>query len=173
MEVLADLSAWQKLELFCVTVGILLLVVGHVGWYREQERHNDMVSLSLLLGSVLAGAPLAIAAIHDRWTGRFEGIYFFNEFGFLTVGVLLLVTGVLFQLRATTLSGATLTALYFLTLLIFVPWGRLNAVAIALTAGGGTIFALGLLLSVYRDRLLSLPERVRRREGLFRVLGWR
>jgi hypothetical protein len=28
-------------------------------------------------------------------------------------------------------------------------------------------------LSVYRDRLLTLPENARRREGVFRVLGWR
>ena len=77
------------------------------------------------------------------------------------------------QLRATTLVGAALTALYFLTLLIFVPWGRLNAVATAVTIGGGLIFGTGLVLSVYRERLLALPDRIKRREGVFRVLGWR
>jgi hypothetical protein len=35
------------------------------------------------------------------------------------------------------------------------------------------IFPTGLLLSIYRDRLLALPEKVKRREGIFRVLGWR
>jgi hypothetical protein len=39
--------------------------------------------------------------------------------------------------------------------------------------GGGLFFGIGLLLSVYRDRLLTLPERFKRREGVFRVLSWR
>ncbi len=42
-----------------------------------------------------------------------------------------------------------------------------------MTIGGGTIFATGILLSIYRDRLLMLPEQVKRREGIFRVLSWR
>lgn len=35
------------------------------------------------------------------------------------------------------------------------------------------IIGTGVLLSIYRDRLLTLPDRVRRREGMFRVLSWR
>ena len=66
-----------------------------------------------------------------------------------------------------------LTVLYFLTLVIFLPWSRLNAVAIFILVGGGVLFSSGLLLSVYRDRLLTLPDRIKRREGLFRVLNWR
>jgi hypothetical protein len=42
-----------------------------------------------------------------------------------------------------------------------------------MTLGGGTIFLIGLLLSVYRDRLLALPEKFKRREGIFQVLSWR
>jgi hypothetical protein len=34
-------------------------------------------------------------------------------------------------------------------------------------------FGAGLLLSLYRDRLLALPEWIKRREGVFRVLTWR
>ena len=37
----------------------------------------------------------------------------------------------------------------------------------------GTIFAAAILLSVYRDRLLALPDKIKRREGVFRVFGWR
>jgi hypothetical protein len=173
VQVLSHLTPWQKLEIFCVAVGLLLLAVGHVGWYREQERHSDLVSLSLLFGSLLAGVPLAVAAIVDRYRGNFEGFYVLNELGFLAVSLLLLVSGVLFRLRATTLTGAALTVLYFVTLLVYLPWGRMNVVAVALTAGGGVIFGLGLLLSVYRERLLALPDRVKRREGIFRVLAWR
>jgi hypothetical protein len=35
------------------------------------------------------------------------------------------------------------------------------------------IFSFGLVLSVYRDRLLTLPDKIKRREGVFRVLSWR
>jgi hypothetical protein len=170
LSVLSVLSPLQKLEVFCVVIGLLLLAVGHIGWYREQERQNDLVTLSLLLGSLLVGVPLAIATLIDRSRNDFIPL---NEFGFLAASVLLLTTGFLFQLKSTTLTGAALTVLYFVTLLVFVPWSRLNAVAISITVGGGTLFVTGLLLSVYRDRLLTLPDRIKHREGLFRVLNWR
>jgi hypothetical protein len=170
VQALSTLSIWQKLEIFSVVIGLVLLAVGHVGWYREQERHNDLVSLSLALGSLLAGVPLAIATLVDRGQDHF---IFLNEFGFLAVSLLLLTTGFVFQLRSTTLTGAVLTALYFVTLLIFVPWGRLNAVATFILVGGGVLFGTGLVLSVYRDRLLTLPDRIKRREGIYRVLSWR
>lgn len=168
--VLSQLSLWQKLEIFSVAVGLLLLVAGHIGWYREQERENDMVSLSLFLGSLLVGMPLAIATFIDRSRDHFIVL---NELGFLAAAVLLVTTGFLFQLKSTTLVGAALTALYFVTLLIYVPWSRLNAVAIFITVGGGILFGAGLLLSMYRDRLLALPDRIKHREGIFRVLTWR
>jgi hypothetical protein len=173
VQALSDLSPWQKLEIFSVIVGLLLLVFGHLGWYREQDRESDLVSLSLLLGSLLAGVPLAIATLIDRYHGEFAGLHFLNEIGFLAISILLLATGFLFQLKATTLTGAALTALYFITLLIYVPWSRLNYVAIFIMAGGGLIFGTALLLSVYRERLLALPDQIQRREGIFRVLGWR
>jgi hypothetical protein len=170
LTMLSVLTPWQKLEVFCVVTGLLLLVVGHVGWYREQERHNDLVTLSLLLGSLLAGIPLMVATLIDRSQDHFLVL---NELGFLAVSVLLLATGFLFQLRSTALTGAALTAIYFLTLLIFVPWSRLNTVAVAIVVGGGLLFGTGLVLSMYRDRLLVLPEKIKRRQGIFRVLGWR
>src|SRR5581483_7119117 len=63
LSVLSVLSPLQKLELFCVVIGSLMLAAGHVGWYREQERQSDLVSLSLLLGSLLVGVPLAVATL--------------------------------------------------------------------------------------------------------------
>ena len=50
---------------------------------------------------------------------------------------------------------------------------NVQTAAIWLTIGGGLVFATGVLLNIYRDRLLTLPEKVMRREGIFRVLGWR
>lgn len=177
LQLLSHLSVYQKLEIFSVIVGLGLLAVGHVGWYREQDRHSDLVSVSLFLGSVLAGLPLAIATVLDRSRGSADPMHdhmiLLNEMGFLAVSVLLLASGFVLQLKSTTLIGAALTALYFVSLLVYVPWSRLNTVAVMITAGGAVIFGTGLILSLYRDRLLTLPERVQKREGVFRVLSWR
>jgi hypothetical protein len=50
---------------------------------------------------------------------------------------------------------------------------KLQTTAVYIMVGGGVFFTAGLLLSLYRDRLLALPERIKRREGVFRVLTWR
>ncbi len=167
---LIELNPWQQLELFAVLAGLLLLGVGHYGWYKEQDQQSDLVSMSLLFGSILASVPLAIATWIDRGHNVFNP---WNEFGFLFISVALLATGILFQLKSTTMVGSAMTALYFITLLLFIPWGRLNAVALAITIGGGTIFGFGLILAFFRDRLLALPERIKQREGVFRVFNWR
>ena len=167
---LIDLSPWQQVELFSVIVGLLLLAVGHFGWYREQDRESDLVSMSLFFGSLLAAVPLAIATWIDRGHGKF---LIANEAGFLFVSILLLGTGLVFRLKSTTVVGSFSTALYFLTLLMFVPWGSLNTVATLITVGGGTIFGAGLALAFFRDRLLTLPERIKKREGIFKVMNWR
>ena len=167
---LIDLNPWQQVELFAVLTGVVLLVIGHLGWYREQDQQSDLVSMSLLFGAILASVPLAIATWIDRGNNVFYPV---NEFGFLFVSVALLATGILLQLKSTTVVGAAMTILYFVTLLIFIPWSRLNAVALAITIGGGFIFGSGLILAFFRDRLLALPDRIKQREGLFRVFNWR
>jgi hypothetical protein len=173
---LSTLTPAQKLEIFCVACGLLLLGVGHVGWYREQEKESDLVSVSLLLGALLASVPLAVATIYDRTAERHgapDRFLVLNEVGFFATSVLLLTSGLLFRLRATTLVGALMTFVYFASLLVKVPWDRLSALAIVILVGGSVLFTLGLVLSVFRDRLLTLPERIKKREGVFRVLGWR
>jgi hypothetical protein len=170
------LSPLQKVEVVCVAVGVVLLVASHVGWYREQERESDLVTLGLLFGSLLVGVPLVIATVVDRANPQLDWrneLVWVNELGWLGAAVLLLTTGFLFRLKATTVVGGLLLGLYFFTLLILVPWGRLNTVAMVLAIGGGSLFLLGLLLSVFREALLRLPQRVRDREGVFRVLSWR
>src|SRR5262249_51577333 len=120
----------------------------HIGWYHEHERQTDLVTLGLLLGSIAAGLPLACATLVDRWNDRFLVL---NALGFLAAGVLLLAAGIVCQLKETTLAGAFFTGLYFLTLVIFIPWSRLNAVAWLILVGGGLIFVAGLALSVFRE----------------------
>ncbi len=66
-----------------------------------------------------------------------------------------------------------MTLLYLFGLLLFVRWGHLSTAALILAGGGATIFLLGLALSIFRDRLLALPARVKERKGVFQVLGWR
>ncbi len=167
---LIDLSPWQQVELFSVIVGLLLLAVGHLGWYREQDRESDLVSMSLFFGSLLATVPLAIATLMDRWHNHFLIV---NEAGFLFVALLLLGSGLVFRLKSTTLVGCLGTVVYFVSLAMFIKFGRLSTVATLITVGGGTIFGIGLILAFFRDRLLTLPERIKNREGIFKVLNWR
>ncbi|MFM9964792.1 MAG: hypothetical protein ACKV2Q_26595 [Planctomycetaceae bacterium] len=169
---LINLNGWQQVELFSVLVGLLLLAVGHLGWYREQGREtdSDLVSTSLFFGSLLAVVPLSIAACIHRWN---PPIVMVDEAGFLFVSVLLLGTGLVFRLKSTTLVGSVSTVLYFITLLIFVPWAKLDTVAILIIVGGGTLFGTGLVLAFFRDSLLTLPERIKNRQGIFKVLNWR
>jgi hypothetical protein len=42
-----------------------------------------------------------------------------------------------------------------------------------LAVGGAINFGTGIALSIYRDRLLELPERIAKRKGIFRVIDWR
>ena len=171
IHVLSNLSPWEKLEIFAVAAGIGLLAAGHVGWYREQERQEDMVSFSLGTGALLAAAPLAVALVIHRSVPHFSAP---NEFGVLAAGVLLLASGFMLQIRSTTITGAALLAIYLATLVLYVNMIQgVQTAAIWMTIGGGVIFAAGILLSIYRDRLLTLPEQVKRREGVFRVLAWR
>jgi hypothetical protein len=167
---LINLTGWQQVELFSVIVGLLLLGVGHLGWYREQDRESDLVSTSLFFGSLLAVVPLAIATLIDRWNNHF---LIANEAGFFIVTVLLMGSGLVFRLKSTTLVGTLGTIVYFLALAMFIRFGGLNTVAKIITFGGGTLFATGLILAFFRDRLLTLPERFKNREGLFKVLTWR
>ncbi|HEV3116789.1 MAG TPA: hypothetical protein VGY58_07030 [Gemmataceae bacterium] len=171
LNLLSELTRYQRLEIFSILIGVILLVVSHVGWYREQDRHSDMVSLGLFLGSVLAGLPLTIAVLSYRSHPAF---HWQDELGMLAVGVLLLASGFMLQLRSTTLVGGCMLAIYLVTLLMFMAMiEAIKSAGVLLTFGGAVLFLAGLLLSVYRDRLLMLPDKIKRREGVFRVLAWR
>jgi hypothetical protein len=165
----------QKLEIVSVVSGLLLLVVGHLGWYREQEGHNDLVSLCLGLGSLLVALPLIVAVVGCRLSPPyFDTFHTLNELGMLTAGLVLLATGYMFRIKSTTLGGASLMATYLITLLLFIRFpAELQTTAVYMMIGGALFFAAGLLLSLYRDRLLEMPDRIKRREGVFRVLTWR
>jgi hypothetical protein len=175
----SDLSPLQKVEVVCVAVGLLLLIVSHVGWWREADRESELVTLGMLFGALLVGVPLAIATIVDRSAEKHGAPtgWLINELSWLAAAVLLFATGFLFRLRVTTIIGAILLTVYLFTLVLLVPWARaqerVGVVAVVLAVSGGAIFVLGLVLSVFREALLKMPERVRNREGVFKVLTWR
>jgi hypothetical protein len=171
IHMLSRLSVWDKLEIFSVVVGLALLAVGHVCWHREDESQEDLVSFSLLIGSLLVAVPLTLAVVIHRSRPDFSAL---NELGMLIAGIVLLASGSMLRLRSTTIAGATMLLLYLATLLLYInALENVQTAAIWMTIGGGAIVAAGVLLSVYRDRLLSLPDQVKRREGIFRVLTWR
>jgi len=49
------LTPSQRLEVLLVIAGLFLLVIGHVNWYREQNRRSHTATFGLLCGSLLAG----------------------------------------------------------------------------------------------------------------------
>jgi hypothetical protein len=172
VQALSTLTPWQKAELFSVVAGLALLAGGHLGWFREQERDNDLVSFGLGLGSLLVGVPLMIAVLSHRSVPHFSWL---DELGLLAGGLLLLGTGFVFQIKSTTLTGAGMLAVYVATLVLFARGllERVQTAALWMAVGGGLIFLTGILLAVYRDRLLTLPAKIKNRQGVFRVLGWR
>lgn len=172
VQALTHLTPWQKAELFSVLAGAVLLVMGHAGWRREQERESDMVSFCLGLGSLLVGVPLTIAVLYHRATPLFSWP---DELGLLIGGLVLLATGFVLELKATTLTGASMVTVYVVTLVLFARHmlERVQTAALMMAIGGGLIFGIGLILAVWRDRLLALPMKVRERRGVFRVLNWR
>jgi hypothetical protein len=173
LHLMSHLTLWEKLEIFSIIVGLAMLVVGHIGCRREHDEHSDLVSFSLFNGSLLVAVPLMIAVLVHRC--RIEPEFStLNELGMLAAGILLLTSGFIFQLRSTTLTGAGLVLVWVLTIVMYVnKLENIQTAAIWLAIGGAVIFGSGIFLSIYRDRLLTLPERVHRREGIFRVLSWR
>jgi hypothetical protein len=167
-----DLPPWRVAELVAVALGVLLLIASLAGWARESEEPQDLIGFGLALGSLLVAVPLAVAVGEYRFgytvsTG--------DEIAFVTAGLVLFGMGFILKLRAPTLIGA-LAFLGYLVMLIVYAHRFLNhlwIIGIYLTAGGLLLFAVGLVLSVYRDWLLTLPDRIRKREGVWNVLNWR
>jgi hypothetical protein len=174
LQILSHLSYWQKAEIASLLIGAALLVAAHVGWHREDERQSDLVNVGLLLGCLLVGIPLVIGVMAHRSRPEFTGWDLFNEVGLLVAGLALLSSGFMLELKTTTLCGGAMMALYLLTLFAYVRLPeKLQTTGAMMAIAGGVLFAVGLLLSIYRDRLLALPEQVKRRQGVFRILNWR
>ena len=172
LNVLIDLNGWQKLQVFCTGAGLLMLAAAHWGRFRESEQDaDDNVTAGLWLGSALATLPLFVAMLYYRFGTDAPSLW--NELGLLTVSILLLVSGCSWQVKSTTVLGGSNLMLYLLILLGSIAYRPEVAVGVYLLAGGGFIFVVGIVLSLYREHLLALPSQIANREGLFRFFSWR
>jgi hypothetical protein len=172
LNLLLNLSGWQKLEIFSVVAGVAMLVAGHLGLFRtEKDPQSDAVSLGLGLGSILAAAPLLISVLYHRWVVGAPSVV--DEIALLTVTILMTVTGVSWQIKATTMWGGVTLVTYLVVLVAALAYHPQVAIGVYLAIGGAVVFGLGIALSVYREKLLELPEMAAKREGVFRILNWR
>ena len=174
----SDLLFIQRVELLTTLAGFVVAGIGYYGWYREQEsdHRNPAVGWQLAIGGLMSAVPLTLGLVVQRVFGYdhdWEWIAV-HEIGVLAIGLVLLASGILTRIKSTTLTGASALVLYVLSLatLIRLP-ERLQTTSVYMMVGGGLCFAVGVLLSVYRDRLKELPDKVSRGEGVFSIMNWR
>ena len=137
------MTEWQKLEVFATLVGVLLVLCSYIGRFREtQHQRDELVTLGLWLGSLLATVPLAVAVVYHRTVeGR---ISLPDELALLTVSILMLLTGFVWQVKSTTLHGGVALATYLVVLIVSLGWQPQLAVGVYLAVGGGLVFAGGI-----------------------------
>ena len=154
-------DGWHRLEIVCILGGAFLIALGHVAWYRENENDRDeTATVSLMTGSILVVLPLAVGLLFHRLIGS-ENIAWqqFHEIGSIACGLLLLGSGLLCRLRSTTLAGGSLLAIYLASLIVLIRLpSQLQNISVCMMVGGGAFFAIAFLMSIYRDRLVSLPS---------------
>jgi hypothetical protein len=169
----SNLNLGQQLELFTLVVGLILLGVGYVGWYRETEKASDLTSFALFLGAACLVVPMLLAIVIYRSTHNYQPGR--DDIGLVAACVLLFGSGILCRIKATTLIGSVGMLCYLVVIVIglFRHLDEAWIIGISLTLGGAALFGTGLFLSMYRDRLLALPDKIKRREGIFRIFGWR
>jgi hypothetical protein len=173
INVLADLTPWQKLRIFLVITGVIMLCSGYVARIREKSQTPDeLAGLLLGLGSLLIVLPLFVAVLSHRFDTR-PSISTYDELAMLTLSVLMLVTGYMLQFKAPTLLGMFALVSHLVILVIFVGMRAQVAIGVYLTIGGAALFGCGVALAVYREKLLLLPGRIAQRQGIFRILNWR
>ena len=186
LNVLLDLNGWRKLEIFCVAIGLLAVAAAMLTRVRALLSdtlantlgggHDDLIGLGLWLGGALVVFPPLIAVLVD-WFGdgwrNAAGSGLTDQLVLITLTVGLLVVGLTGKAKAPTLLGGTALGLYLLALIATVAYRPQVEVGVYLGIGGLLLFAVGVVLSVYRDRLSTLPDRIAARDGMFRILDWR
>ena len=173
---LVEIHWLHKVEIGCLLIGTTLLGIGHIGWFREGEKEDEVATMGLLFGSLLIVLPLAIGLFFYRTFEIHSGSNWvlFHEIATIVAALSLFGTGVACRIRSTTITGAGLLAVFGITLLALVQWpDQLKSVSVVMMAGGGLFFVTAMLLSIYRDRIVNLPRHIREKRGVFRVMRWR
>ena len=173
---LSTLTVLQRVEIGALIAGGLLTIAGYIGWSREEGERSDAVTASLFLGSLTLILPLTVGLIGDRFDGStaIDSWRYLHEIGSLVVGLLLLGTGVVAQVRSTTLAGTWLLLVTVVSNILLIEFPeQLQQTSVLMMIGGGTFFGMAVLLSVYRERLMRLPEKMKEGKGIFKVLKWR
>lgn len=173
INVAVDLTPWRKIEIFLVVLGCFALSVSYVARFREvaEKSAMDAVTFGLWFGSMLVVLPLLFTVFH-HWA-TLKSFSTPDEFALITLSLLLLITGYVWQVKASTIFGGGSLFIYLAILVISLVYRPQVAIGIYLAAGGGVLFGIGLALAIYRERLIKLPEVIAKREGIFRVMGWR
>jgi hypothetical protein len=172
LSLLSQLSGWQNLEVFCVGIGFAMLVASHIGLFREADGgRNEIVGIGLAIGSVLVALTLLVAVLYHRAVSGQPSTY--DELALLTLTIPMLVTGLSWKIKATTMWGGSGLIVYLIVLIVSLAYRPEVAVGIYLASGGALVFAVGIVLSIYRDKLLEIPDHVANRTGVFRILNWR
>lgn len=172
LNLLSHLSLWRKLEIFCVLLGLGLLVFSSVGRFREtDDARGDLVSVGLWLGSLLVCLPLLLAICASQASGIDPTLY--DQLALLVITIAMVVTGYSWQVKSTTILGGGTLVFYLLQMVVLLGWRHQPTIGVTLTILGAAVFGCGIVLSVYRQKLLELPEHIAKHEGLFRLLDWR
>ncbi|MCH5376275.1 MAG: hypothetical protein JJ992_20075, partial [Planctomycetes bacterium] len=156
------------------SIGVLLFGASYVGRFREgdvRDNQADVVTAGFWLGSALSALTLLIAVLYHRFVGAGPSLY--DELAIVTVTILMLITGLSWQVKSTTLMGGGTLTLYLIIMIGRLAYQPQVAIGVYLAIGGALVFACGIALSIYRDRLIDLPERIAKRKGIFQVIGWR
>lgn len=173
---LIELTMWQGVEIVAIFVGLLMVASAHHAYFRSgplavKPEDQNLFDVGMWCGSLLMVLPLGVAT----FVGRFMELNprLPDEIGLVVASVLLLATGVAWRFKATTLIGGASLLSYLIVLLAALLRRPEVTMGAILTGVGVGLFLVGLLLSIYRDYLLSLPDKIQRREGLFQILTWR
>ena len=166
----------HRIELGAVMFGVALLVMGHIGWYREGDTKDEAATVGLWLGSLLVALPLSAGLFFYRsyqvqsdWNWML-----FHEVATIVFALGMLGAGMACRIRSTTIGGTGMLTAYVGSVLLLVQWpSQLHSVSVVMMIGGGVFFGTAVLLSIYRDRLVSLQHDMKAGKGMFRVLRWR
>ena len=176
---LLNFDAYLKGELLAVVYGLGCLGFGLRGWALESDstvERKSSVSASLSIGSLLVMIPTMAMLFHYRCsTVDVSSLLLYgHEMATIVIAMLLCGVGVMCQLRSATLVGGAGVGIYLLSLLTMIQFPvMLQNAAVLMMIGGGLFFGVGLLLSVYRDYVISIPSRAKEGKGLFQIFKWR